>query len=69
MKNVTVLFVIFKSYILDSRYITMRGRTYYLRDLAHVGYGEAPRGGGYSASAQYLVYPHHLRNLTVGPEI
>jgi len=46
MKNVTVLFVIFKSYILDSRYITMRGRTYYLRDLAHVGYGVAPRGGG-----------------------
>ena len=46
MRNVTFLFVIFKRYILDSRYITMHERTYYLRDLAHVGYGVAPAGGG-----------------------
>jgi len=43
MRNVTGLFVI-KRYILGSRFVTVRGRTNYLRDLAHVGYGVAPGG-------------------------
>jgi hypothetical protein len=70
VRNVTILFVVFKRYSVDSHYITMHGRTYYLRDLAHVGYVvyRAEGGGGYSASTKYLVYPHHLQNITVSPE-